>query len=54
MILIFLDTIHAYVFPEGKLDRPDEFYEYVLWRFREARQADRSVPTCEKLEGREG
>ncbi|HEX7028365.1 MAG TPA: YcxB family protein [Gammaproteobacteria bacterium] len=43
IILIFLDTIHAYVFPEGKLDSPDEFYEYVLWRLRLAEGADRQV-----------
>lgn len=36
IILIFLDTMHAYVFPEGKLDNPDEFYEYVSWRVRKA------------------
>lgn len=45
IILIFLDTIHAYIFPEGKLANADEFYEYVSWQFREARQADGLVPT---------
>ncbi len=29
-ILIFLDTAYAYVFPEQKLDHPDEFYRYVM------------------------
>lgn len=46
MILVFLDTIHAYVFPEGKLTEPDEFYEYVSWRFRSAEEADRQVPVA--------
>lgn len=38
IILIFLDTIHAYVFPEGKLVDPDGFHEYVSWRFRKRRK----------------
>lgn len=29
MILIFLDTAYAYVFPESKLDNPDKFYNYI-------------------------
>lgn len=29
MILIYLDTAYAYVFPESKLDYPDEFYNYI-------------------------
>lgn len=44
IILIFLDTIHAYVFPEAKLAKPDEFYEYVSWRFRATKRAGRPVP----------
>jgi len=29
MILIFLDTAYAYVFPETKLKNPEEFYNYI-------------------------
>ncbi|MDY6857430.1 MAG: hypothetical protein SWO11_22540 [Thermodesulfobacteriota bacterium] len=29
MIRIFLDTALAYVFPEAKLENPDEFYRYI-------------------------
>ena len=29
MILVYLDTAFAYVFPESKLDNPDEFYAYI-------------------------
>jgi hypothetical protein len=29
MILIYLDTTYAYVFPESKLENPDEFYNYI-------------------------
>jgi hypothetical protein len=29
MILIYLDKVYAYVFPESKLDDPDEFYNYI-------------------------
>lgn len=44
IILIYFDTVHAHVFPEAKLAKPDEFYEYVLWRFQQWRKgADQSV-----------
>ena len=36
MILIFLDTIFAYVLPESKLPNPDELYEYVTRQHRAA------------------
>ncbi|MGD2140892.1 MAG: YcxB family protein [Burkholderiales bacterium] len=36
MILIFLDTIFAYVLPESKLPNPDELYEYVTRQHRVA------------------
>lgn len=29
MILIYLDKVYAYVFPESKLDSPEEFYQYI-------------------------
>lgn len=29
MILIFLDTAYAYVFPESKLENPELFYNYI-------------------------
>lgn len=29
MILIYLDTANAYVFPESKLDNPDELYNFI-------------------------
>ena len=29
MILIFMDTVYAYIFPETKLENPEEFYSYV-------------------------
>lgn len=29
MILIYLDKVYAYVFPETKLDNPDEFYQFI-------------------------
>lgn len=29
MILIYLDTANAYVFPENKLENPDLFYTYI-------------------------
>ncbi len=29
MILIFMDTAYAYVFPESKLEEPEEFYKYI-------------------------
>lgn len=36
MILIFLDTIFAYVLPESKLPNADELYEYVTRQHRSA------------------
>jgi len=33
MILIYLDTAYAYVFPESKLADPDGFYRYVSERY---------------------
>lgn len=33
MILIYLDTAQAYVFPESKLDNPDEFYNYISGQY---------------------
>ncbi|MEW8030044.1 MAG: hypothetical protein AB2792_18210 [Candidatus Thiodiazotropha sp.] len=29
IIMLFLDTAYAYIFPEHKLDNPDAFYHYV-------------------------
>ena len=29
MILIYFDTAYAYIFPESKLDNPDEFFNYI-------------------------
>jgi hypothetical protein len=28
-IMLFLDTAYAYIFPENKLDNPDDFYDYI-------------------------
>ena len=33
MILIYLDTTYAYVFPEKKLDNPDNFFNYINEQF---------------------
>ncbi len=33
LILIYLDNVYAYVFPEIKLDNPDEFYHYILEQY---------------------
>ena len=30
MIIVYVDTAYAYVFPESKLDNPDNFYAYIL------------------------
>ena len=30
MVLIFIDTAYAFVFPESKLENPEEFYNYVV------------------------
>jgi hypothetical protein len=29
LIMLFIDTVQAYVFPEHKIDNPDAFYDYV-------------------------
>ena len=29
MIIIYLDTVYAYVFPESKLENPEEFWTYI-------------------------
>ena len=34
MILIYLDTAYAYVFPENKLENPDEFYKYINEQYK--------------------
>jgi hypothetical protein len=33
MIMIYLDTAYAYVFPESKLDNPDEFYNFITEQY---------------------
>ncbi|WP_299948240.1 YcxB family protein [uncultured Microbulbifer sp.] len=33
MIMIYLDTTYAYVFPESKLEDPDGFYKYISERY---------------------
>jgi len=34
MILIYLDTAYAYIFPENQLDDPDQFYQYINEQFK--------------------
>jgi len=34
MIIIYLDTVFGYVFPESKLDDPDGFYKYISEHFK--------------------
>lgn len=34
MILIYLDTAYAYVFPENKLENPDQFYNYINEQYK--------------------
>lgn len=29
MILVYLDTAYAYIYPENQLDNPDQFYKYI-------------------------
>ena len=36
MIMIFIDTSFAFVFPESKLDNPDAFYIYIVEQFTNA------------------
>ena len=33
MILIYIDTAMVFVFPEAKLDRPDEFYNFITEQY---------------------
>lgn len=33
MILIYIDTAYAFVFPESKLSDPERFYKYILERY---------------------
>jgi len=34
MILIFLDTAYAYIFPVSKLDNPDKLYNYINEQYK--------------------
>jgi len=34
MILIYLDTAYAYMFPESKLDDPDQLYSYINEQYK--------------------
>ena len=34
MIIIYLDTAYAYVFPEQQLDDPDQFYNYINEQYK--------------------
>ena len=34
MILIFLDTAYAYVFPESKLENPEQLYNYINEQYK--------------------
>ncbi len=37
MVLIYLDTAYAFIFPESELDDPEEFYSYVTKKFTNAK-----------------
>ncbi|MCF6262972.1 MAG: YcxB family protein [Xanthomonadales bacterium] len=34
MILIFLDTAYAFVFPESKLEDPEQLYNYIIEQYK--------------------
>ncbi|MEP6161956.1 MAG: YcxB family protein [Halieaceae bacterium] len=44
MILIFLDTAFAYVFPEPKLEDPDSFYAFVSEQYSNATSQANGTP----------
>ena len=34
MIIIFLDTAYAFIFPESKLEKPDQLYNYINEQYK--------------------
>ena len=45
MIMIYLDTAYAYVFPESKLDNPDEFYSFISEQYSNVTSQSSRPPT---------